>query len=130
MMMPNSAAMRKVVFAAESRPANNKGWEIEISLDVEWAHAMAPDAKIILVEANSNCYNDLLAAIDVASELAASQGGGQVSISWGGAEFATETAYDAHFTKPGVVYFAAAGDTQALSYPATSPHVVAVGAQH
>ena len=116
-----------VVFASGTRPANNKGWEIEICLDVEWAHAMAPDARIILVEANSNSYTDLLAAVDKASELVASQGGGQVSISWGGAEFATETTYDAHFTKPGVTYFVAAGDTPGTSYPAMSPHTVAVG---
>ena len=78
-------------------------------------------------KANSNSYTDLLAAVDKASELVASQGGGQVSISWGGAEFATETTYDAHFTKPGVTYFVAAGDTPGTSYPAMSPHTVAVG---
>jgi subtilase family serine protease len=117
----------EVVFASGTRPANDKGWEIEISLDVEWAHAMAPGAKIILVEANSNSYSDLLAAVDIANELVASQGGGQVSLSWGGSEFATETSYDVHFTKPGVVFLVAAGDTPGVSYPATSPNVVAVG---
>jgi kumamolisin len=115
-----------VVFASGMRPPNDKGWEIEISLDVEWAHAMAPNAKLILVEANSNCYNDLLAALDAASELVASQGGGEVSLSWGGSEFATETNYDAHFSKPGVVYFVATGDVPGVSYPAMSPNVVAV----
>jgi subtilase family serine protease len=117
----------EVVFASGVRPPTEKGWEIETSLDVEWAHAMAPNAKIILVEARSNSYNDLFAAIDKASELVASQGGGQVSLSWGGAEFAAEATYDAHFTKAGVVYFAAAGDTPGLSFPAASPNVVAVG---
>ncbi|MGO9547648.1 MAG: S8 family serine peptidase [Rhodomicrobium sp.] len=121
------SANLEVVFASGTRPPNDKGWEIEISLDVEWAHAMAPGAKIILVEANSNAYCDLLAAVDMASELVASQGGGQVSLSWGGSEFATESTYDSHFTKPGVVYFVAAGDTPGVSYPAMSPNVVAVG---
>ena len=31
----------------------NDNWEVEEALDVEWAHAIAPGAKIILVEANS-----------------------------------------------------------------------------
>ncbi len=30
---------------------NNAGWALETALDVEWAHAMAPAANIVLVEA-------------------------------------------------------------------------------
>ena len=120
------AADFEVAFASGNRPPNEKGWEIEISLDVEWAHAMAPGAKIILVEANSNSYTDLLAAVDLASDLVAFQGGGEVSLSWGGAEFPTEAGSDAHFSKPGIVYFVAAGDRPGGSYPAMSPNVVAV----
>jgi len=33
-------------------PAANKGWATEIALDVEWAHAIAQGANILLVEAN------------------------------------------------------------------------------
>jgi hypothetical protein len=46
----------------------------------------------------------------VANSLLKSAGGGEVSMSWGGSEFSTETNYDAYFTQPGVVYFAASGD--------------------
>jgi subtilase family serine protease len=117
-----------VVFAGGTRPTVDKGWELEISLDVEWAHAMAPNAKIILVEAANSQYASLLAAVDQATQLLAAQGGGQVSMSWGGSEFPAETANDAlHFAGPGVVYFAATGDVPGVSYPSTSPLVVAVG---
>src|SRR5919201_1614409 len=33
-----------------SYPRVNAGWAVEISLDVEWAHAIAPGANILLVE--------------------------------------------------------------------------------
>ena len=62
------AANFQVVFASGSRPAYDPGWEIEESLDVQWAHAMAPDAKIVLVEAATNSFADLLKAEDVASK--------------------------------------------------------------
>ena len=49
-----------------SMPATDAGWAFEIALDVQWAHAMAPDAKILLVEANSNRITDMMAAVDTA----------------------------------------------------------------
>jgi subtilase family serine protease len=117
-----------VVFADGTRPTVDKGWELETSLDVEWAHAMAPNAKIILVEATNSQYGSLLAAVDKATQLLAAEGGGQISLSWGGSEFPAETANDAlHFAGQGVVYFAATGDVPGVSYPSTSPMVVAVG---
>ena len=47
-------------------PAADPDWAIEIALDVEWAHAMAPGANILLVEAASDNLSDLLAATDTA----------------------------------------------------------------
>ena len=44
------------------------GWEIEEALDIEYAHSMAPNAKIYLVEANSPYYSDLIPAVQVASK--------------------------------------------------------------
>jgi kumamolisin len=117
----------EVVFASGSRPEKDEGWEIEESLDIEWAHAMAPNAKVILVEAKSSSYDDLLTAEDKASQLVAASGGGEVSNSWGGSEFADEMSSDKHFMTKGVVYFAATGDDIYVSYPATSSLVVAVG---
>jgi len=116
------------VFASGTKPRTNCGWAQEAALDIEWAHAMAPDAKIILVEAASNSFANLFAAVDVASNLVANGGGGEVSMSWGGSEFSTEASSDSHFTANGVVYFAASGDTGgATIYPGVSPSVVSAG---
>ena len=118
-----------VVYANGSQPGQDPtgGWEIEEALDVEWAHAMAPEAKIFLVEAKNNSFGNLLNAVKVASTLVAAAGGGEVSMSWGGGEFLTETNFDSTFTTPGVVYFASTGDAPGTSYPAVSPNVVAAG---
>ena len=122
------------------------GCEFEEALDVEWAHAMAPSANIYLVEACSASDTDLAQAVLVANNLvqcgqselntstgalgtcpASSTGAGMVTMSWGGGEYAGETAYDSYFTTPNVVYLAAAGDGPGLSYPCASPNVVCVG---
>jgi kumamolisin len=87
------------------------GWEFEEALDIEMAHAMAPNAKVILVEAASDSNADLLFAEDVASALVAAAGGGDVSNSWGESEFPGQLALDSHFSRPNVVYFASTGDT-------------------
>ena len=106
-------------------PRTNCGWAQEAALDIEWAHAMAPNAKIVLVEAKSNSFADLFQAVDVASGIANAQ---EVSMSWGGSEFSSEASNDGHFAHAGVVYFAASGDTGgATIYPGVSPSVVAAG---
>jgi kumamolisin len=103
------------------------GWEVEESLDVQYAHGMAPAATLYLVEAQSNSFLDLFCAVSVANGLVASAGGGEVSMSFGGGEFSAETSFDPVLTTPGVVYFASTGDSAGPSYPASSPNVVAVG---
>jgi kumamolisin len=117
----------QVVFASGRQPPVNANWNIEEALDIEWAHAMAPGAKIYLVEAASASFSALLQAITVANSLLQAAGGGEVSMSWGGSEFSGETSYDAYFTQPGVVYFAAAGDSPGVIWPSTSPNVVSAG---
>ena len=74
-------AVFQVVYASGTQPALDPsgGWELEASLDIEWSHAMAPNAKIFLVEANSNRFLDLFQAVLVASNLVATNGGGEVS---------------------------------------------------
>ncbi len=116
----------QVVYASGSKPRSNCGWAQEAALDIEWAHAMAPSAKIVLVEAASNSFANLFAAVDVATTLA---GAKQVSMSWGGSEFSSEASNDFHFFQtPGVVYFASSGDTGGVTiYPSASPYVVAAG---
>ena len=73
----------QVVFANGTRPPRDDGWGLEIALDVEMAHALAPKAKMILVEAASNSFADLLFAEKKAAALVAAAGGGEVSNSWG-----------------------------------------------
>lgn len=119
----------RIVFAGGARPAQDPtgGWEMEEALDVEMAHALAPYANILLVEADSNSVTDLLKAVDVASAIVARAGGGEVSMSFGSDEFSGQDGYDAHFLKPGVVYFASTGDDPGVEWPSTSAAVVAVG---
>ncbi|HXJ92806.1 MAG TPA: S53 family peptidase [Terriglobia bacterium] len=118
------------VYASGVKPAGNCSWAQEEALDVEWAHAMAPDAKIVLVEAKSSGSTDMMKAVDVASAIVnpSGHGFGEVSMSWGFGEFSSETSLDAHFRRQGVVYVASAGDVGGKrNYPATSPYVVAAG---
>jgi kumamolisin len=125
---PGGAAPGSCV-GSGTQPANAGiyGWDVEESLDVQWAHAMAPGAKIYLVEAQSNFNTDLYCAVSVASKLVAAAGGGEVSMSWGGSEYAAEGTVDTIFTTPKVVYFGATGDSPGTIYPSVSPNVVAVG---
>jgi subtilase family serine protease len=104
-------------------PRSNSGWALEISLDIQWAHAIAPGAKILLVEASSNSFTNLMAAEDYAKAHAA-----YVSNSWGSSEFSGEDAYDSHFSQPGVSIFVSAGDAGTpAEYPSSSPNVISVG---
>jgi subtilase family serine protease len=104
-------------------PRKDAGWALEISLDVQWAHAIAPGAKILLVEASSNSFKNLLAAEDYAKSHAT-----YVSNSWGGSEFSGENAYDSHFVQSGVSFFVSSGDAGLpAEYPSASPNVTSVG---
>jgi len=126
LLAPTSANFQ-VVFANGRQPPVNADWNIEEALDIEWAHAMAPGAKIYLVEAGSNSYADLFRAVTVANSLLKSAGGGEVSMSWGGSEFSSERYYDSYFTQQGVVYLAASGDSPGTIWPSASPNVVSAG---
>src|SRR5438034_7840002 len=56
--------------SATSLPSADAGWALELSLDVEWAHAIAPKASILLVEARSASLTNLLSAVDYARSAA------------------------------------------------------------
>ncbi|MGI8748229.1 MAG: S53 family peptidase [Deinococcus sp.] len=104
-------------------PRTNSGWAQEISLDVEWACAIAPQANILLVEASSASLSNLLAGAEYAATKA-----NVVSMSFGGGD-TSSSSYDFHFgNHPGVNFVASSGDSgNGTSYPATSPYVLAVG---
>ena len=115
------------VYASGKKPPTNSGWALEESLDIEWAHAMAPNAAIYLVEAASSSNSALYTAESVASSTVAAARGGEVSNSWGGSETSGETSDDKYFTTSGVVFFASAGDSPGVIYPSASPDVVSAG---
>lgn len=104
----------------------NSGWALEAALDTQWAHAIAPNAKILLVEAKSNSGTDLLNAVNYARsrpDVVA------ISMSWGGGEFSSEALYDSYFVSSfGATFFASSGDAgNGVEWPAVSPNVVGVG---
>jgi subtilase family serine protease len=119
----------QIVYPQGKPRTSNSGWALETALDVEWAHAIAPGATIILSVAKSASLTDLLGAVDAA----VSAGATVVSMSWGAQEFSGASAYDSHFQTPGVTFVASSGDSGELAspyeveWPASSPHVVSVG---
>jgi subtilase family serine protease len=108
---------------ASPLPKRNSGWEVEINLDVQWVHAVAPCAKILLVEATSSNSGDLLTGVLYAQTAAS-----VVSMSWGGSEFHGQTYYDGIFVHTGVTFLASSGDSGGMvEWPSSSPNVIAVG---
>ena len=93
------------IYATGTAPKKNSNWATEISLDVEWSHAIAPQAKIMLVEASGQTNAELYQAVDVAVQ----NGATIVSMSWGTDEYSGETSDDSHFNVPHVTFVAAAG---------------------
>lgn len=105
-------------------PAYDAGWATEIALDVQWAHATAPLARIVLIEAPDASLNSLLAAVRLANAM----GPGVVSMSFGANEGSYTASVDSAFTGTGMTYLAATGDWGAsVMWPSVSPKVLAVG---
>ena len=107
-----------------SAPAYDAEWAAEIALDVEWAHAIAPLARLVLIEVPTDNSQQLLGGVALANRM----GAGVVSMSFGAPEGSWVKATDASFAAPGMSYVAAAGDAGAqVLWPAVSPRVLAVG---
>lgn len=122
------------VWVGKKQPEVDPDWEVEEALDIEWAHAMAPQAKLYLVVSTlcqtGTCATDpTWSAVSLATKLVKAAGGGVVSMSWGDAEWSTESAEDKLFKNKHVVYFASSGDSGLghSIYPSSSPYVVSVG---
>jgi kumamolisin len=121
-------------------PAANAGWSVESSMDIEYAHVFAPSAAIVLVEACSSSWTDLLYAEQVAFNyiVANYPTGGQVSNSWQGGEFSGQIADDSFFADfnynfadsfaTPILAFASAGDGgYGVGYPSTNPWLISAG---
>ncbi|MGC2447674.1 MAG: S53 family peptidase [Candidatus Sulfotelmatobacter sp.] len=123
------AADLTVTWPGTKKPPTYSNWLVEEALDIEWAHAMAPQAKIYLVESVQVNTDPTWAAVQLAAKLVAEAGGGVVSMSWGDPEVSQELSWDKYFTTKGVVFFAASGDSGlgVSIYPGASPNVVSVG---
>jgi subtilase family serine protease len=108
-----------------SYPAADKGWAEEISLDLDMASSACPACHILLVEASSNSFANLMAAVDTAAR---APGVVAISNSYGAGEFSGETSYDSHFNHPGTAITVSSGDSgYGAEYPASSQYVTATG---
>ena len=106
-----------------SYPSQNTGWAQETALDLDMASAMCPTCKIILVQANSATYGNLAAAVNTA----ALKGAYAISNSYGGGESGT-TSFEPAYNHVGVAITVSSGDSgYGVEFPASSPHVIAVG---
>lgn len=109
---------------ATATPGYDAGWATEMALDVQWAHATAPLARIILIESADASVTALQGAIRLANAM----GPGVVSMSFGSLEGSWTNSADSAFTASNMTYLAATGDSgAAVSWPAVSSKVVAVG---
>ncbi len=113
-----------IVYPTGVPTTTDTGWAMETALDVEWAHAIAPGATIMLVVAKDASWANMLAAVDYA----VTNGASQVSMSFGALETADSVGYNRHFEANNVTFTASTGDnSENVAFPASSPNVVAVG---
>jgi len=107
-----------------SYPRGNTGWAEEISLDIDMASAICPNCHILLVEAKSNSFANLGAAVNYAAAHA-----NAVSNSYGGSDASDASA--PYYNHPGVAITASSGDSGfGVQFPASSHYVTAVGGTH
>ena len=135
-----SGCFKKVNEFGSSAPgslpaADESGWSVEISLDVEMVHSACPKCHILLVEAENEQFTNLATAVKTAGEMGAQE----ISNSYGGAEGSPPgTLMRAAYNQPGVVIAAATGDygyddweylqsPGVPNVPASMPSVVSVG---
>lgn len=140
----NLPPINLTILYPEGKPAvSNSTWALETATDVEWAHAMAPDARIVLYVTPSAITKDLQEAV---SAMVSSGRVNVISLSWGNAEsvlsaseISTFNMIYAQAAAQGISVFAASGDYGAyyygsngtaeltVNFPASDPYVTAVG---
>jgi subtilase family serine protease len=103
-------------------PRTDVGWAQEQALDLDMASAMCPNCKILLVQGTSATFGNLAAATNYAAAHA-----NAVSNSYGGSESGSST-YESAYNHPGIAVTVSSGDNgYGVEFPASSPHVTAVG---
>jgi subtilase family serine protease len=105
-------------------PRTDVGWSQEAALDLDMASAICPSCKLILVEATTNSFGNLATAVNTAARL----GAHVISNSYGGGESSTAAGFESAYNHPGVAVTVSSGDGGfGVEFPASSPHVTAVG---
>lgn len=108
-------------------PRMDTGWSQESALDLDMASAMCPNCKLVLVEATSASFGNLATAVRTAATL---PGVTVISNSYGGGETGSTT-YESSYNQPGKAVTVSTGDSgYGVQFPASSPHVIAVGGTH
>ena len=116
------------VYATGVRPPIDGLWAQAAAQVAEYAHAFAPKAQIVLVEAATSSVGDIWFAVEKANRILANHGGGQMILPFGILEGAAETSLDPLFTTPGVVYLSGnEGSLGLFDYPCASPNVICLG---
>jgi subtilase family serine protease len=112
--------------AVSPLPSKSSGWSLEIALDVETAHEICQNCKVVLVEAGSSSSASLNAAEATAVRLGATE----ISNSWGtSGEYSDEVSENGAFDYPGIAITVASGDNgyERFGFPAASPDVIDAG---
>ena len=128
-----SVTINQICMPSPCQNNTGSGWDLELALDVEYAHAMAPHAQIIVASFTDDPIGD--GTETAAANAVAAAGGGEVSNSWtynGGENWCgsgdCELQYDQYFNVNTVVFFGSAGDSGlGPAYPSISPNVVSAG---
>ena len=125
--LPAPPSFKKVTQtgATSKYPRSDPGWALEIAMDVQWAHAIAPKASILLVEANSSSFADMNTAVAYAAKQSTVS---VISNSWGAKEFNGETTQDSYCKQAAKLCVFSSGDYgNPGTYPGFSPYVLSVG---
>jgi hypothetical protein len=120
-----SGCFQFTVSAPDGTGPDDAGWGLETAMDVEWIHAVAPKAAVVLVEGHDGTSSSLFRAVDAAAALHPDA----IGMSWGlPGEFTDETYYDQHCELADSVCSVSTGDSgHPGSYPAYNPYVLSVG---
>jgi subtilase family serine protease len=124
--LPAPPSFRKVNQSGGTKmPPVSSAWALEAAMDVQWAHAVAPSAAILLVQANTSSLSNLLTAVIWAAK---QTGVTVISGSWGAPEYSKQTAQDYRCRlTTGVCVFASGNNGNPATYPAHNPWALAVG---